>query len=99
MATSLSIKAPNAVDKCLSNQSTYQNNRVCIIKSQKAIANMQNLTWKPRKEKTTKREAIYTITMVITSWLLWCVRVSELKRITPLHVGRDLLFIQVISTK
>jgi len=50
---------------------------VGIIKSQKAIANTQNLCENFERKKITKREENFTITMVITSGLLWCVRVPE----------------------
>ena len=62
--------------KFLKNQST-KNNGVGIIKSQKAIANTQNLCENFERKKIMKREENFTITMVITSGLLWCVRVPE----------------------
>ena len=58
--------------KFLRNQSTHRNNGVGIIKSQKVIANTQNVKT-PKGEKTTerrKREENFTIIMVITSEFL-----------------------------
>jgi len=54
----------------------HQNNGVGIIKSQKAFANMRNLLGKPEGKKP-RRERNSTITMVIISGFLWCVRVLK----------------------
>jgi len=73
---SLSMKTPNVVGKFLRNQSLHQNNRVSIIKSQKAITNTE-LTWKTRKGKNHgEREKTFAVIKVISSRLHWCARVS-----------------------
>jgi len=79
-----------------------QNREVGIIKSQKAIVNTHNLTWKPRKRKITEREkgefhynnGDYKWVSLVCSgfWI-------QMMMIIPLHIGRDRLFIQVISKR
>jgi len=67
------------------------------IKSQKIIANIQSLREKFKKEKTMESgEFNYNISDY--KWASWCLGFLD-KMVIPLHIGRDLLFIQVISTR
>jgi len=67
------------------------------IKSQKIIANIQSLREKLKREKLMERgEFNYNISEY--KWASLCLGFLD-KMVIPLHIGRDLLFIQVISTR
>jgi len=77
---------------------------VGIIKLQKAIANTQNLRGKPvrgkpRGERERRGEFQYNngdynwVSLVCSGFWI------QMMMIIPLHIGRGLLFIQVISNK